>query len=196
MSKTSPRTDIHRPSLIQSEDYTHLHEFSTPPPTQFYPNPKMMNEWLASMEEMYGTAKARNLYAADGVGIHGDEYQCDACGARYMYGSLFTHKSGEVISMGHDCASDLGLGYPIAQAKAMQTHRARMAKAARNRLARHAGLKAWAREQSEEVMQALKGTHHITESIRRKLIQYGESPRLSEAQKALVLKLWAAEQDI
>lgn len=179
------RTDKHRPSAIQPSAYRHLHTFADIPSealTGF--------ESAHALEDLFGVGRARELYSAGGVAIHGNEWQCDACGSSYRSGSLYTHiESGEVISLGHDCADSMELGYPIAQAKAIQSYRTRMLKARRNRLARHRGLKAWARSQDAATLDALRCDHQIVRSMRGQLIRYGDAPRLSPRQISLCLKL-------
>jgi hypothetical protein len=186
------RTDPHRPTALVPEDYDHILTFARIP-SSAYPFVGIVTpDMVAAVEAEYHEAEAHSVYMAEGVGIHGAAFACDACGARYNYGSLFRHKpTGEVISMGHDCADNFNMGYPVAQAQSIRKGRERALIISRKRSARFRGLLGWARKQSPELLAALKADHYITKDIRQKLIQYAESPRLSPKQEALLLKLAA-----
>ena len=195
MSIKQQRTDIHRPSAIEPAKYAHIHSFCQPPePVEVgfvlgEIGARRIDELTKELDLMSGKSRALDLYREGGVAIHGGIFSCDACGAHYKNGSLYRHENGEVISLGYDCADNLDMGYPIAQANSLKASFGELTKRRREQLARFAGLKFWLAQQSVELRIALKSEHYIVREIRGTLIKFGASPRLSSKQVALILKL-------
>lgn len=185
---TKQRTDIHRPGEIIPANYTHLHEFGRIW-SSYDPDDGADEEWD-------GMEFACTAYEVAGAYIHGDRHdpkavlRCDICGARYKFGSLFAHTSGEVISVGHDCAHAMHLAYDKAAALRIKGRSDQLNKARLEYRRRFRALKTWARSESTvELRTALRHDHRITKEIRARLVSTGAKWGLSEAQIALVLKL-------
>lgn len=185
---TKTRTDVHRPSTIIPADYTHVMEFG-----REYAG----RDGSEFFEEWTGMNEAIDLYEEHGAYVHGGGHRdrwyavlrCDHCGARYKYGSLFRHEpTGEIISVGHDCAASIGLAYDEAWAKRIQDNAARVRKVELERRERFHGLRTFARA-NRSVLALLKVDHHITKDIRSKLISTGARWGLSEKQVNLLAKL-------
>lgn len=108
------RTDIHSPTNFEPADYTYVGSFDN------YPEPGMfVSPSWADYETDFGTVHALNSEHADYTAAHKliDEHgakihfghacgsQCDHCGARIRYVTIYRHKSGECIAVGNDCAN-------------------------------------------------------------------------------------------
>lgn len=186
--QTAKRNDRHRPSVIVPADYDYTLEYG--------------RQWVEYHEE-YGKdeewsnmPEAVELYKAKGAYVHGTRenveravLRCDVCGAHFKYGSLFTHRpTGEVISLGHDCADSMGLAYSRAAAGAIQQQAKRVRLAVLKRRQNFATLRKWAAA-NKEVLPLLRAPHRITRSMRAKLIATGARWGLSTKQVALLHKL-------
>lgn len=197
MTIQAKRNDIHRPSILIASDYTHLAEFGS------------INYGVdaggESQVDLIGDEDyVRSTYGERGAKIHGDGnlFQCDICGARYKYGSLFQHNpTNEVIVIGHDCADKMALAFDHIAAGRIQDEAKAFRNARRKSLARKNKLRAWINGElvgsnlapTKELLSALNVARgqYIVKSIRADLVKWidGRYPGLSIKQAALVIKL-------
>lgn len=171
------RTDRHRPSVMKPEEYREVLSFCQAVPEKLQP--------AVNRDE------AVELYRQKGVGIHGGIFQCDLCGAHYRYGSLFEHEpTGELISVGHDCADKLDLMVDWNAAERMRE----LGLAGRERAEREQRLSAW-KADNAEVWAVMEGSQHpIVVDIRARLISTGARWGLSDKQVELVKRIVAQEK--
>lgn len=111
------RTDIHSPTNFDPAAYTYVGSFDQYPEPGAFLN-RSANPW-DDYETDFGTVRAmtpehaeylggRNLLDEKGAHIHyGPEVgqDCDHCGARIRYVSIFRHTFGQHIAVGTDCAN-------------------------------------------------------------------------------------------
>lgn len=168
------RTDIHRPSVLVPTEYAWTLEFSNAIPGLLQP-PINRDE-------------AHAIYRERGAQIHGGIFQCDICGAHYIYGSLFTHISGEVISVGHDCADKMAMLADRAEADKIFRQAKALSLQALERRAKRENLREWALN-NRAILADLRTNHYIVKDMRAKLISTGAKWGLSPKQEALVRKL-------
>jgi hypothetical protein len=97
----SMRTDPHRPGAIIPTDY----------------------EWLVSFGMMSVPGEEPDYYGLEDLpgddqpwaNIHEGIWRCDVCGARYNHGVALAHRpTGQLITIGHDCASKYSLPMDLA----------------------------------------------------------------------------------
>lgn len=180
------RTDVHRPSALVPEDYSAVIDFYQPDPAE------VIGAVLAGFDpqKLGNRQEAQEIYLAEGVRIHGGLFNCDVCGAWYKYGTLFRHKSGEVISMGHQCADKLEFFRDQGAGEAFRKEARNFALLARERAERRERVFTWGRE-NRELLAALRTKHPIVQEMRSRLVQTHARWGLSDKQIELVRKLHA-----
>jgi len=175
--KPSKRTDIHRPSALIPSDYVEVifFEGKSASDSPFTPRDPNIQVALA-------------MYLEHGAKIHGGMFTCDVCGAHYIRGSLFKHvATGEIISMGHNCADKLEFLRDSNGAESLQRRQKEANLRAIERHENWLNLAAWARL-NREYLPALKCKHRIVQDIRAKIVRFGSA---TEKQLDLVRKLHA-----
>jgi hypothetical protein len=176
------RTDPHAKKNIVPEDY----EMITP----FYRGTS--DDMLAEYESSNSRWEQALEDEPHFDGNFENKQTCDICGARFTYGVAYRHKpTGEIINIGHDCASNSLFpgATSVEHAKKLAAERTKSAKTeAANKIYRAEVL-----SENPELEEAFKTEHHIVEDIRRRF--YGSKPQLSPKQIALVLKIAREERE-
>jgi hypothetical protein len=111
------RTDIHSPKNFDPATYTYIGSFDNfPAPGTFVSNTR--DDYDTQFGRVEGALNfahaeyigARRLMSEQGAKIHFDSdegnSQCDHCGARIRYVSIFKHTSDELIAVGDTCAAE------------------------------------------------------------------------------------------
>lgn len=176
-TKTTKRTDVHRPGAIIPSDYQQILDYVLPGAEPF---------------DHWNVQEARALL--ESVGWHregrlfGNLSKCGVCGAHFRNGSIYRHvPTGHLVTMGHDCADKYEMLADHsdwnAAKEAIEAQRARVIEARLNAetrtylLAQHAGL-----------AEAFEVKHHIIQDIKAQFdgsrVKY-----LTDKQIALVLKI-------
>lgn len=182
------RTDVHRPTAINPEDYSFIDCLEFPSAGALYPVRIGMDTYMKFLNEkrVDMTHRAPNV--------------CSVCGAYYNSGAIFFHHpTNKVITVGWQCAEKLSMGVDFAAEKRRGKS---MLERAMKKAERVKHLRNFVRLTSKEVRKALKADHHICQDIRSKVITHPEwfaelsgpycTGGLSPKQEALVLKLWEA----
>lgn len=125
-TKAPRRTDPHRPGALVPADYESCLDYSmatcsaatgpvppigvdctwphTLPDGRVY-HGVCPDSGRCCVRSAEGRARGAGHEVFGGVG------RCGVCGAHYTYGTLFRHRSGELVHMGHDCADKYRLMY-------------------------------------------------------------------------------------
>ena len=119
------RTDFHRVSKIKPSDYKYLFSFSLPGINDAAVNMALLSATRSGrtiMESVYSLNKNGLMYVSGSHSVHpyggegikfkffsGSDAKCDICGANFIHGDVWQHKSGECIILGHICASKYSL---------------------------------------------------------------------------------------
>ena len=212
------RTDIHTPSQIIPADYNFLFGYAHPSSVDGWPIPGYNLELLQATrtgEPVTGyrdpslivhpiKLKYRDTTKSSGndlapirfASIHKNG-ACDVCGAHHIEGSVFLHvPTGEAVALGWQCAEKLELDWDDSERQLIAGNRKNARQQAVAKAKRFGFLRAWiegekAAPLDTAILLALRCTHHIVQDIRARLIRKGYDP--SPKQRALVLRLWAAE---
>ena len=172
------RTDVHRPTAINPEDYSFIDCLEFPSAGALYPVRIGMDTYMKFLNE-------------DRVDLtHRSPNACTVCGAWYNSGAIFLHHpTNKIITLGWQCAEKLSMGVDFAAEKRRGKS---MLERAMKKAERINDLRNFVMLTSKEVRKALKADHHICEDIRSKVITHPEwfADGLSPKQEALVLKLW------
>lgn len=166
------RTDEHAPSRIVPANYTIVCSYSTD--AQFYAGINLTDVALSE-------SVARNA----GFAIFGRTGKCGVCGAVYRYGDLWIHMTGELVHVGHDCASKYELLANRSEwqlAHERELRRMQIARARERNIARRAAMFV----DHPGLERALTLDHYITRDIARRFTNTG---KLSDRQIELLLKL-------
>ncbi|MDE2095705.1 MAG: hypothetical protein KGL39_00480 [Patescibacteria group bacterium] len=110
------RSDIHSPTYFDPASYTYVGSFDNWPEPGTFVSPTRAN-----YDTVFGCVNAlnpahadylagRDLLRREGAKIHfdpdGETCNCDHCGARIRYVTIYRHKNGECIAVGNDCAAN------------------------------------------------------------------------------------------
>lgn len=99
----STRTDVHAPSRLVPADYSLVMSFA-------YPGGE---DPAYGMEELRALRESGRMFRkANGTG------GCHVCGARFRYGSVFEHVSGEYIAVGWECAETIDCAGALGDSRA------------------------------------------------------------------------------
>lgn len=196
------RHDIHRHSRLIPSDYEYIASYNLSTRVDGWPVPSYgVNCELDKRHLDPETGKwVMGEHAPDGMccivamrhhpdvrfARHGGTGQCTACGTRFVYGDLWRHiETGEVIHLGHVCASKVGLH---ADRTEYEVERDRIRRATLSRLEKERKTEARSvfLEEHPGLEEALKTDHDIVRDIRA---QFKSRCYLSERQIELVLKL-------
>lgn len=176
------RSDVHRPSAIVPADYYHVLTYGKEFAGLAGPEDRPVFEWF-NMDE------AERTYAQFGARVHPGVLACDHCGARFKYGSLYRHReTGEVISVGHQCAALLDFYFDTSAEARMRKANADARAIVAMRRDRRRSLRTWI-EANAELRSLLKTDHRIVRDMRYRLIATGAKWGLSDAQVRLLRKL-------
>lgn len=179
------RTDIHRFSQINPADYEGVLSFARP--TGYADAGYNWYEVLASLKN---EPVEQTIYGGDGralirIGsrtvkplpkIAGKFFSqapctCDICGARFTFGDVWQHKAtGEVITVGHDCADKFGLLLDRRDLDAYRDAVKAKRLAERRLVSRRDSLRVFAKAHPD-LLQAFRCRHHIVRDIRARLIR-------------------------
>ena len=169
------RHDVHAPSRFVPSDYTHLFSFKSASKS------KGLDIYAINVEKL----EDAHLIAPK-ANVHPSLFQCDCCGARYVYGDALFHKpTNEVITLGWQCADKY---VPLSDHKAFKKMLAKIVFAAQRKAWKKQGIEK-ARvflKGRDELKAALKVKHHIIDSIKGKLLKWGS---ISTPQINFVIKL-------
>jgi len=87
------RTDIHSPKNFDPADYEYEGSF--------------YNGFCGEDHERDYARSCRDRLASEGIdGNFAKKGQCDHCGARFMYVTMWRHKDGALIAVGETCAQE------------------------------------------------------------------------------------------
>ena len=176
MSKHTPRTDIHRPGMIQPHLYTFI--------GWYYFGLGGVGSVIAVSERLEKFRISEECWDF-GALTFGSFGKCGVCGARFAMGEVWQHvETMDFVHIGHDCAEkyDLVSG---TNWTALQDMRDRSLKAQKT-AARNIKRKAAMALQYPGLEAALKTDHRIVKDIASR---YEDGVTLSEKQVELVFKL-------
>ena len=174
------RTDIHRPTEINPEDYSFIECLQFPSASDLIPVRIGMDTYMKFLAE--GRVDLTHRSASS----------CTICGAYYNQGAIFLHHpTNKIITVGWQCAEKMHFSVDFAAEKRKGKS---LFERATKRAKRVAGIRNFVSVTAKEVRTALKADHDICEDIRSKVISNPEwfTGGLSPKQEALVLKLWEA----
>ena len=204
------RKDIHRESQFNPLDYRFVFSFAQANPTECSPgyNNALLRASAHNRPEQepvysYGFGRIptivewrtiQPLPRIAGRFFRSTKlYQCDVCGARYKYGDVWQHiESGEVITIGHECADKFGAMVDRSDLDAYRKEQARVRKLGRELAKRRDNLRKFVATAGHELLKALRSDHRIVRDIRTRVIKFGS---ISDKQKALVIKLATEQQE-
>lgn len=182
------RTDIHSPTNFEPADYTYVGSFDNWPEPGAFLSHAPAQDFETDFGKVEGAFTwehaqylgGRRLLTAEGAHVHFDpergEEQCDHCGARIRYVTLYRHKSGVVIAVGDTCAQER---FGQTDRRAYDIKRLKQLAADARERAKTMGaavtfLEANAPELVEWTLSpAAETVHPIFADISRKLVRYG-----------------------
>lgn len=178
------RTDIHRPSAIQPENYTYIDSMDT--------------EWgLGPADKGPGGLYETIERAENSTADHSDSInRCDHCGAHLRYICFWEHiPSGEVITTGETCAHetmDVPNRLILDQKRLRETAAARRAAIREReevRVRREETAKLY--PQAAEILDDYQGENYFIQDVARR---YGKNGYLSKAQADRVVEVFEKDQ--
>jgi len=185
--KRAERTDCHRPSVVDPNDYSLMFHYSFATADlgegdREYIDPE-------GMEDLEHARQRKDIHFADVHGA-GTDQRCDVCGAHFVWGACFQHgPSGEFVVVGNNCADTICAGYNTTAYDRRCAKNKRLAalaaKRRRERRARNVKLRAFLKKYPG-INKVLKNSHRISADMRAKVIQWGD---ISEKQVALAHRL-------
>ena len=178
MSKHTPRTDIHRPGMIQPHLYTFVGWYYL---GAMGVRSRSVMALSATLEKFRVSEECWDF----GALTYGEFGKCGVCGARFAMGEVWQHvDTMDFVHIGHDCAEKYNL-VSGTNWTALQDMRDRSLKA-KATAERNAAKRAEIFASSPLLEEALKTDHYIVRDINDRFRRYGS---LSEKQIALVLKI-------
>ena len=167
------RTDSHRPSAIIPADYAYVLSYHLATTCSGWPVPPFNIDAVVTLQ-------SSSRFAATGsIG------QCSVCGARFVYGDVWRHDSGEHIHIGWECAEKYQM-LVDRSAFELEVDRRKAASGAACLRAHNAQIRLDFLSQYPGLDAALKTPHNIIVDIAARFQQWGS---ISDKQVALVMKI-------
>lgn len=172
MARKNIRTDEHRPGAIVPANYSVAVSYTFGASYGWD-----LGMPIVRMHEMCAAALGQKVYGTAG--------KCGVCGARYCYGDLWVHMSGDLVHVGHEC-SEKYLGW-VDRTEWQLAHERELAKHKVLRTRERAAEKrATFLAANPDLAEILAVDHYIIRDIARK---YENTGKMSDAQLDLVRKI-------
>lgn len=212
--KNTNRNDVHRPGLINPEDYKYLFSYSYSGPDGIGYNTGLLRAVRTGETQLEPIFEARDGHLVT-VGHRkvtspwgklpfftkttGSQSGCDVCGAHYLHGDAWLHQpTGEVVLIGHMCADKMGTVPARGEWTANLKFIAQLRKTAKYQL-EAAKRKAESASKVERFLannpgleEALRFDHYISRDLFANLTKWGS---LSEKQVELAHKIVTQEEE-
>lgn len=210
MTKTTQRTDVHRPSELIPGYYRELFSYAHATTVDGWPVPGFNISLLCAQragQAFYAASDEHKGEAEPVKDAAGRPYPmadihkggaCDSCGAHHVYGSVYLHEpTGECVALGWQCADAVAINADLSERLRIESGRKAARSRILNKIRRRVALRDFAAEAAPELRLALRCDHRIIEDVRSRLIsnaaKYGA--KLSEKQEAMVLKIAREERE-
>jgi len=201
------RTDIHRKGAIIPADYEHVLSYNGSHTQDGWPIPSFginceLDRRKVTVDARGSVTHVENgKHAPDGrcciVGLrnvarvkwasHGSTGRCTACGAHFVYGEVWKHRTtGEHIHLGHICGAKYGF-LMDRSAFEMEADRRAATIIAKMKREQNAQDRAKFLDDHPGLERALQTDHHIVKDIARKFLEWNS---LTDPQVELVTKLY------
>lgn len=185
------RTDAHCPTNFIVADYSFKMAFSVGFDHEGNPiDEDGLNALVSLAYEGNTMADTHNVNVKRLTSMHQNasyvSLRCDVCGATFLHGCLLSHKSGEMIVVGNECAETIsGAMQDAKRIKGLILQATKRNKAAKIANAKKAMI-AKVLEANPGLAEALNVDHHIISDINWRLRQWGN---ISEKQIELVMRI-------